>query len=206
MRYKIIFFMFSVLLCVESNDYDPLKVYSFKLDNGLTVILNEDHNTTSVFGAIAVKGGGKRDPKDATGIAHYLEHLLFKGTEELGTIDYQKEKIYLDSIEMKYEELGETSDEINRLDIQKEINRLSIRAAEYAIPNEFDRIMEEMGGSWINAFTSNDAIVYLNKFLDTYSVDYHFMKHFLHLLTCCRLQEKIMFANKKYLIMMQKYN
>ena len=164
MRYKIIFFMFSVLLCVESNDYDPLKVYSFKLDNGLTVILNEDHNTTSVFGAIAVKGGGKRDPKDATGIAHYLEHLLFKGTEELGTIDYQKEKIYLDSIEMKYEELGETSDEINRLDIQKEINRLSIRAAEYAIPNEFDRIMEEMGGSWINAFTSNDAIVYLNKF------------------------------------------
>ena len=82
----------------------------------------------------------------------------------MGTIDYQKEKIYLDSIEMKYEELGETSDEINRLDIQKEINRLSIRAAEYAIPNEFDRIMEEMGGSWINAFTSNDAIVYLNKF------------------------------------------
>ncbi len=116
--------MFSVLLCVESNDYDPLKVYSFKLDNGLTVILNEDHNTTSVFGAIAVKGGGKRDPKDATGIAHYLEHLLFKGTEELGTIDYQKEKIYLDSIEMKYEELGETSDEIDRLDIQKEINRI----------------------------------------------------------------------------------
>ena len=164
MKYKIILFIISILFCVSSNEYDPLKVYSFKLDNGLTVILNEDHNTTSVFGAVAVKGGGKRDPKDATGIAHYLEHLLFKGTEELGTINYKKEKIYLDSTEIKYNELGMTFDDGQRMDIQKEINRLSIEAAEYAIPNEFDRIMEEMGGSWINAFTNNDAIVYLNKF------------------------------------------
>ena len=164
MKYKIVLSIISLLFCVNSNDYDPLKVYSFKLDNGLTVILNEDHNTTSVFGAVAVKGGGKRDPKDATGIAHYLEHLLFKGTQELGTINYAEEKKYLDSIEIKYDELGMTSDDTERMSIQKEINRLSIEAAEYAIPNEFDRIMEEMGGSWVNAFTSNDAIVYLNKF------------------------------------------
>ena len=164
MIYRIIFFIIGVLFCTNSADYDPLKVYSFKLDNGLTVILNEDHNTTSVFGAIAVKGGGKRDPKDATGIAHYLEHLLFKGTQEMGTIDYEKEKIFLDSIEIKYNELAMVSDSQQRLAIQKEINRLSVSAAQYAIPNEFDRIMEEMGGSWVNAFTSNDAIVYLNKF------------------------------------------
>ena len=69
-----------------------INVEMYTLRNGMTVILNEDHNTTSVFVAIAVKGGGKRAPKDATGIAHYLEHLLFKGTEELGTIDYEKEK------------------------------------------------------------------------------------------------------------------
>ena len=164
MIYRIIFFIIGILFCTNSTDYDPLKVYSFKLDNGLTVILNEDHNTTSVFGAIAVKGGGKRDPKDATGIAHYLEHLLFKGTQEMGTIDYEKEKIFLDSIEIKYNELGMVLDSQQRLAIQKEINRLSVSAAQYAIPNEFDRIMEEMGGSWVNAFTSNDAIVYLNKF------------------------------------------
>ena len=101
MKYKIVLSIISLLFCINSNDYDPLKVYSFKLDNGLTVILNEDHNTTSVFGAVAVKGGGKRDPKDATGIAHYLEHLLFKGTQELGTINYAEEKKYLDSIEIK---------------------------------------------------------------------------------------------------------
>ena len=145
MRYKIILFLVGAIFCSSPKDYNPLKVYSYKLDNGLTIILNEDHNTTSVFGAIAVKGGGKRDPKDATGIAHYLEHLLFKGTQDMGTINYEKEKIFLDSIEVKYDELSMVLDDQQRLAIQKEINRLSIEAAEYAIPNEFDRIMEEMG-------------------------------------------------------------
>ena len=148
----------------ESIANNPLDVQTFILDNGLTVYLNEDHNTTSVFGAVAVRGGGKRDPKDATGIAHYLEHLLFKGTQDMGTINYELEKVYLDSIELKYEELGKTSDENQRNKIQSDINKLSVKAAEYAIPNEFDRLIEGMGGSWVNAFTSNDAIVYLNKF------------------------------------------
>ena len=56
-------------------------------------MLNEDHNETSVFGAVVLDAGGKRDPSDATGIAHYLEHVLFKGTAELGT-DYEKEKVF----------------------------------------------------------------------------------------------------------------
>ncbi|MAV64959.1 MAG: hypothetical protein CMG00_07195 [Candidatus Marinimicrobia bacterium] len=148
----------------KNNKQDPLKVQTYILDNGLTVYLNEDHNTTSVFGAIAVRGGSKRDPKDATGIAHYLEHLLFKGTEQMGTIDFESEKIFLDSIEFKYEELGQTSNEKQRLKIQSDINKLSLKASEYAIPNEFDRIMESIGGSWVNAYTTPDAIVYLNKF------------------------------------------
>ena len=156
--------IFTSVLYSNEKTVDPLKVHTYTLSNGLTVYLNEDHNTTSVFGAVAVRGGGKRDPKDATGIAHYLEHLLFKGTEEMGTIDYDIEKIFLDSIEVKYDQLGKTKDEDKRLAIQKEINELSIKAVEYAIPNEFDRLIEEMGGTWINAFTSNDAIVYLNKF------------------------------------------
>ena len=89
------------------------------MDNGLTIYINEDLNTTSVFGAVAVRGGGKRDPKDATGIAHYLENLLFKGTEEMGTIDYNKEKLYLDSIDVKYDELGQTTDDTKRYIICK---------------------------------------------------------------------------------------
>ena len=148
----------------QKDSADPLSVQTYVLDNGLTIYLNEDHNTTSVFGAIAVRGGSKRDPKDATGIAHYLEHLLFKGTQEMGTIDYESEKIYLDSIELKYEDLGKTFNDAERLKIQEDINRLSIKASDYAIPNEFDRLIEGMGGSWVNAFTTNDAVVYLNKF------------------------------------------
>ena len=153
----------SIVLSQNSNN-DPLEVHTYKLDNGLTVYLNEDHNTTSVFGAVVVRGGGKRDPQDATGIAHYLEHLLFKGTEKMGTIDYEQEKIYLDSIQVKYDELSNTENEDQRLKIQTTINRLSVKAADYAIPNEFNRLIEGMGGTWINAFTSDDIICYLNKF------------------------------------------
>ena len=159
--YSLIFLLISLIFM---DDYNPLAVQTYKLDNGLTIYLNEDHNTTSVFGAVVVRGGGKRDPKDATGIAHYLEHLLFKGTDEMGTINYSEEKIYLDSIRVKYDELGSTTDKSDRLAIQKSINRLSVKAAEYAIPNEFDRLLESMGGTWINAFTSDDVICYLNKF------------------------------------------
>ena len=94
-KISVCFLFIAILYSNEKVNYDPLKVHTYKLKNGLTVYLNEDHNTTSVFGAVAVRGGGKRDPKDATGIAHYLEHLLFKGTEQLGTIDYAKEKVFL---------------------------------------------------------------------------------------------------------------
>ena len=166
MRYLIFTIISSLMLSslLSSEKFDPLSVQTYKLDNGLTVYLNEDHNTTSVFGAVVVRGGGKRDPKDATGIAHYLEHLLFKGTDKMGTTNYGLEKVYLDSIQIKYDELGQTLDDAKRLSIQSEINNLSIKAADFAIPNEFDRLMEGMGGTWINAFTSDDVICYLNKF------------------------------------------
>ena len=160
----LLFVLILASFVIGAGEYNPLEVHTYTLDNGLTVYLNEDHNTTSVFGAVVVRGGGKRDPQDATGIAHYLEHLLFKGTDEMGTVNYEKEKVFLDSIQVKYDELGATTDETKRLAIQGEINRLSIKAGEFAIPNEFDRLVEGMGGAWINAFTSDDAIVYLNKF------------------------------------------
>ena len=78
-----------------------LQVKEYKLKNGLTVMLNEDHTQPNVFGAVVVKGGSNRDPKDATGIAHYFEHIMFKGTDQIGTVNYKEEKIYLDSIKMK---------------------------------------------------------------------------------------------------------
>ncbi len=144
-----------------------LKVETYTLANGLTIYLNEDHSTSSVMGMVAVKGGSKRDPHDATGIAHYFEHIMFKGTNKIGTTDYAKEKIYLDSITAQYDKLGQTSDSKEREAIQLKINQLSIKASDYAIPNEFDRIISQMGGQHLNAFTGYEYIGYLNSFPQT---------------------------------------
>ena len=141
---------------------NPLEVKELKLSNGLTVWLNEDHTQPKVYGALVVKAGAKDCPN--TGIAHYLEHLLFKGTQRIGTVDYAAEKVWLDSISMKYNELSQTRDAEKRLAIQRDISRLSQRAADYAIPNEFDRLISKYGGSALNASTSWDVTEYHNTF------------------------------------------
>lgn len=142
------------------------EVKQLKLKNGLTVWLNEDHTQPKVYGALVVKAGAKDCPN--TGIAHYLEHVLFKGTQRIGTTDYGQERVWLDSISAKYNELSQTSDAGARLQIQQDISRLSQRAAEYAIPNEFSRLISRYGGSALNASTSYDVTEYHNVFSPQY--------------------------------------
>ncbi len=162
---KLTSLFFAVLLTslvfAQSN---PLDVEQYKLKNGLTVYLNVDKSQPNVFGMIAVKGGSKRDPEDATGIAHYFEHIMFKGTDKLGTVDYKSEKVFLDSIEIMYDKLRATKDLTEREKISLKINDLSIKAAQFAIPNEFDKVITKMGGKGINAFTAQDMIAYHNYF------------------------------------------
>ncbi len=141
-----------------------LKVQKLILDNGFTVYLNEDQTAKDVYGAVVVKAGSKNDPVDATGMAHYQEHLLFKGTTEMGTSDYQKEKPFLDSINIYYDMLGKTKEESERMLIQKLINNQSIQAAKFGLPTEFDKLMKSIGGTNLNAFTENDMTVYHNSF------------------------------------------
>ena len=143
-----------------------LEVKEYKLKNGLTVWLNEDHSQPKVFGAVVVKAGAKDCPD--TGIAHYFEHMMFKGTDKIGTVDYDAEKTLLDSIALKYDELAATEDEAVRSQIQKEINELSIRSSDYVIPNEFNRLISKYGGSGLNAATSYDATIYFNTFSPQY--------------------------------------
>ena len=156
--------LFASFLVAQSSS--PLQVKEIKLKNGLTVWLNEDHTQPKVFGAMVVKAGSKDSPD--TGIAHYFEHIMFKGTDRIGTTDYTAEKIYLDSIAGKYDELSQTKEEEQRTGIQREINRLSIKAAQYAIPNEYSRLISRYGGTGLNAFTSYDCTVYLNTFSPQY--------------------------------------
>lgn len=154
----------------QAEDLNALKVKEYRLENGLTVWLNEDHSQPKVFGAVVVKAGAKDCPD--TGIAHYFEHMMFKGTDRIGTLDYESEKVLLDSIAMKYDELAMTEDTAACARLQKEINELSIRSSEYVIPNEFNRLINRFGGSGLNAATSYDATIYFNTFSPQYMVQW----------------------------------
>lgn len=149
---------------VQTFSNDPINVKQYVLKNGLTVLLSENHDIPQVFGMVVVKAGGKNDPADATGLAHYLEHMLFKGTTTMGTINYEKEKPFLDKINDLYEELGKTTDPEARKKIQKQINEQSLKAGEFAIPNEIDKLLGEIGSTGTNAFTTEDFTAYHNTF------------------------------------------
>ncbi|HNV80616.1 MAG: insulinase family protein [Tenuifilaceae bacterium] len=141
-----------------------LKITQYTLPNGLTVILNPDNSLPEAFGVVIVKTGGKNDPPDATGLAHYMEHMLFKGTQQLGTTDWEKEKPHIDRIFQLYEELGNSTLEADRKRIQTEINEESLKAAEFAIPNEMSNLINSIGGTNLNAGTGPDWTIFYNKF------------------------------------------
>lgn len=143
-----------------------LQVKELTLSNGLTVWINEDHTQPKAYGAVVVKAGARDCPD--TGIAHYFEHILFKGTDNIGTVDYAGERPWLDSIAASYDRLAQTVDENLRREIQKDINRLSVEAARYAIPNEFNNLISRYGGTGLNAYTSLDETVFYNTFSPQY--------------------------------------
>jgi predicted Zn-dependent peptidase len=146
----------------KSIDGDPLKARIYKLENGLTVYFSINKNEPRIYTQIAVKAGGKTDPGDATGLAHYLEHLMFKGTGKFGTLDFNTEKIYLDKITQLYETYRSTEDTIMRKNIYHVIDSISYVASGYAIPNEYDKITSLLGAKGTNAYTSEESTVYIN--------------------------------------------
>lgn len=137
---------------------------SITLKNGMNVVMCEDHSQPKIYGAVCVHVGSKNDPADNTGMAHYLEHLMFKGTDQIGTLNWDKERTYLDNITQLYDELHDITDPAQRESILLRINKLSNEATQYAIPNEVDVILDKMGGEGINAFTSTDVTCYHNCF------------------------------------------
>ncbi|MCH9680204.1 MAG: insulinase family protein, partial [Deltaproteobacteria bacterium] len=144
-------------------EHDPLNVQEVILDNGLTVLLSENHERPAVFGAVVVRTGGKNDPPDNTGMAHYLEHMLFKGTTQMGTLDWGAEQPLQEQLEGLYERLAGAGDE-EREAIQKQIGETVEKTYAYAVPNEVDQLLEEIGGTGVNAFTTYDETVYHNTF------------------------------------------
>ena len=139
---------------------DPMKTRFYTLKNGLSVILSVNNKEPRINTKIAVRAGSNTDPKEHTGLAHYLEHLLFKGTDKYGSLDWAKEKPMLDKIEELYEVYNQTTDIEKRKEIYKEIDRVSGEASKYAIANEYDKLMASMGAQGTNAHTWVEETVY----------------------------------------------
>ncbi len=141
---------------------DSLHTRIYTLKNGLTVYMSPYREEPRIYTSIAVRAGSKNDPAETTGLAHYLEHMLFKGTDSIGSLDYEKERTELDKITELYEQYRSTADVVKRAAIYKDIDSISNVAASYAVPNEYDKILNSIGAHGTNAYTWVEQTVYVN--------------------------------------------
>ncbi|MBK7666649.1 MAG: insulinase family protein [Sphingobacteriaceae bacterium] len=146
----------------ETAPNDPYKARIYTLSNGMKVYMSVYKDAPRIQTLIAVKAGSKNDPANATGLAHYLEHMVFKGSDKFGTKDFVKENEQIKKIETLYEVYRVTKDETKRKVIYHQIDSISGIAAKYAIANEYDKMLSAIGAEGTNAFTSHDETVYVN--------------------------------------------
>jgi len=141
---------------------DPIQVQMHTLANGLRLFLSINTDEPRVYTEIAVRAGSKHDPADTTGLAHYFEHMMFKGTDRLGSLDWPQEKALLDQIELKFEAHRKEQDPAQKAILYAEIDRLSFEAARFAAANEYDKLVSAIGAKDTNAYTWVEQTVYVN--------------------------------------------
>lgn len=141
---------------------DPTNTRVYKLKNGLTVYLSQNKTEPRIQTYIAVRAGSKNDPRETTGLAHYLEHMMFKGTNKIGTTNWSREKMALDQISALYEKQRRETDPEKKKAIYAEIDLVSQEAAKFAVPNEYDKMITTLGAKGTNAYTSKEQTVYVN--------------------------------------------
>jgi len=147
----------------EMAENDPSVLRLYTLDNGLKVYLGKNEEDPKIQTLIAVRAGSTYDPADNTGLAHYLEHMVFKGTDDIGTSDYEAESKLLTEISDLYEAHKTEQDPEKKKTIYKQIDSVSFEASKLAIANEYDKMVNSLGAEGTNAFTSNEQTVYVNK-------------------------------------------
>ena len=147
----------------ESVAGDPLEAKIYTLDNGLKVYMTVNKDEPRIQTYIAVRSGGKNDPADNTGLAHYLEHMMFKGSERFGTQDYAAEQPMLAQIDSLFEVYRTLTDTDERLALYHQIDSISYEASKLAIPNEYDKLMSLIGSEGSNAYTSEDVTCYVEE-------------------------------------------
>jgi predicted Zn-dependent peptidase len=141
---------------------DPIKVLEHTLSNGLKLFMSVNHDEPRIYTEIPVRVGSKHDPADTTGLAHYFEHMMFKGTDKLGSLDWEQEKPLLDQIERLFEEHRKEQDPARKRELYAQIDKLSFEAAKYAAANEYDKMVSAMGAKNTNAYTWVEQTVYVN--------------------------------------------
>ncbi len=146
----------------ETFPNDPFEVSRYTLPNGLKLFLSVNKEEPRIFTNIAFRAGSKYDPADTTGLAHYMEHMLFKGTAQIGALDWEQEKAMLQKLSDLYETYRSTVSESERLSIYKEIDQLSYEAAKLVAPNEYDKLVSALGANHTNAYTWVEQTVYVN--------------------------------------------
>ena len=142
------------------NDKTGVRVYTLK--NGLKVFLAKNDDAPKIQTYIPVRTGSNNDPADNTGLAHYLEHMMFKGTSKLASANWAKEKPLLDQISNLYEQHKAEQDPEKKKALYKKIDEVSQEASKYAIANEYDKAISSLGASGTNAHTWLDETVYKN--------------------------------------------
>ncbi len=146
----------------DTVENDPLEVKQYTLSNGLKIFMSVNTEEPRIYTNISVRSGSKQDPAETTGLAHYMEHMLFKGTSKIGAVDWEKESQYLEKIADLYEAHRQTQDPAERKAIYAQIDQLSNEAAQLVAPNEYDKLAGAIGAKGTNAYTWVEQTVYLN--------------------------------------------
>jgi len=142
---------------------DPTGLRLYTLENGLKVYLSQNKAEPKIQTFIPVRAGSVYDPADNTGLAHYLEHMVFKGTDEIATQDWDTEKVLLDSISNLYEAHKLEKDADKKKAIYKQIDAVSLEASKISVANEYDIMVNSLGAEGTNAWTWHEETVYVNK-------------------------------------------
>ncbi|MGB1700056.1 MAG: M16 family metallopeptidase, partial [Nannocystaceae bacterium] len=140
---------------------DSMGVTIHRLSNGITVYISTDREKPRFSANVPVRTGSRNDPAKSTGLAHYLEHMLFKGTDELGTMDMESERPHIEEVARLYGELRAAEDEAARNVILKKIDEATQESSKFSVPNELSRLYAQLGIEGLNAYTWLDQTVYI---------------------------------------------
>ena len=145
----------------QTVENDPMNVKIYTLPNGLQVHMTVNKDQPRIHTSIAVHVGSKNDPADNTGLAHMLQHLMYNGTTQYGTVDYEAERPLLDQISDLYEIYRTKTDPEERKAIYHQIDQVNIEASKYVIPNEYDKMMNMIDAVGSNSYVDEDVTCFM---------------------------------------------